>query len=124
MVHFWLAPKARIKGKSDVAAALKDAQKQRKPVVMDFWASYCAPCLKMDKETFGDPRVAKLVKEKYEFVKIDCGKDTARIRALRKKYNAIQLPVVVILGRDQKLVTRLAGFTGPEKMLKALRKVP
>ena len=123
VVHYWMAPKAKVESKSDLKVALKEAKKEQKHVIMDFWASYCAPCLKMDKKTFGDPRVAKIVKERFHFVKIDCGKDTAKIRALRKKYNAIQLPVVVILTPDQKLVKRLAGYTGPEKMLKALKEV-
>ncbi len=53
--------------------ALAQAKKENKPIVLDFYASWCAPCMKMLKETFPDPKVAKLLSQ-CVFVKVDTDK--------------------------------------------------
>lgn len=123
MVHYFISPPTRLKHRSDLKQAVAEAQQKKKPVIIDFWAVHCLPCIKMDKETFAHPKVAKLVREKFEFVKIDCSKDTKKVRRLRKRYKAIQLPTLIILDRRGRIAKRLHGFVGPQKLLSHLKKI-
>lgn len=122
-VHFFLTPSAAPTQTANLEDAMAEAKEKERPVIMDFWAIHCLPCIQMDKETFAHPEVKKLIDQRFKFVKIDCSKDTKKVRALRKKYKAIQLPTIVILSPDGKVLRRLNGFTGPDKMLKTLKMV-
>lgn len=51
-------------------AALEQAEREKKPILIDFWATWCKNCLVMNETTFKDPKVlARLdsfVKLKYQ----------------------------------------------------------
>lgn len=51
--------------------------KHPRKVFIDFYADWCAPCLKMQKEVFTDPKIVKKLNEEFYAVKMDVeGTDT------------------------------------------------
>jgi thiol:disulfide interchange protein DsbD len=44
-------------------AALEEARAAKKPVMIDFYATWCLPCKELDEKTFRDPRVVDALKD-------------------------------------------------------------
>lgn len=61
------------RGFAPIDEALAQAQKERKPIILDFFAEWCAPCQRMEKATFKDERVRALL-ERCVFVRVDTDK--------------------------------------------------
>lgn len=82
---------------SSLAAGLERAEREQKPVLIDFWASWCKNCLTMDKTTLEDPAVtaalAGYVKIKFQAE----DPDAEPAKSVMARFNAIGLPTYVIL---------------------------
>ncbi|MCO6436876.1 MAG: DUF255 domain-containing protein [Phycisphaerae bacterium] len=95
--------------------ALARARRENRPVVLDFTASWCAPCQRMLAETFPDPEVARLL-DQCEFVKVD----TDEHPGLASKYNVVGLPDIRLLAPDGTELRRFRDFQGPTAFARAL----
>lgn len=76
---------------------LTQALETEQPVFIDFWATWCKNCLKMEKTTFKDSAVQERLAE-FAFIKFqaeDIG--DPRIKELLDRYNLPGLPGYVIL---------------------------
>jgi thiol:disulfide interchange protein DsbD len=76
---------------------LTEARRDRKPVLLDFWATWCKNCLVMDKTTLVDPDVVKAVSG-YVKIKVQTeDPDAMPQRALLRRLGAVGLPAYAIL---------------------------
>ncbi len=97
---------------------LQEAKRLKKPIILDFTASWCSPCRKMANETYSDEIVASIVSLKYFAYKVDV--QELEGLELSDKYQAFQYPTTVFLDYNGKIFGRLKGFYPPEYFIKIL----
>jgi thiol:disulfide interchange protein DsbD len=99
---------------------LTESAQKNKPVIMDFYADWCAPCRKLDQVTFHHPDIVKLSQDDFIMVKVDLTKkDSQKYDHLLNKYNLKGVPTVVFLdasGKERKDL-RLVVFVRPDEFL-------
>ncbi|GAB4147224.1 MAG: hypothetical protein Tsb009_20360 [Planctomycetaceae bacterium] len=98
--------------------ALKRAKKEGKPIVIDFSATWCAPCKKMERLTFPDSKVAPLLK-KTVFLKVD----TDQHEELTQAFGVVGLPDIWFLSSDGTPLSRLTDYQDAATFAKALQKI-
>jgi len=105
--------------------ALQAAILQGKPVIIDFWATWCLACRELEHKTFSDPRVKEQLKD-FVTLQVDMttGKDPIAKEAYRR-FKVRGLPTVIFIGRDgkEREDLRLEGFEPPESFLSRLEQI-
>jgi thiol:disulfide interchange protein DsbD len=81
---------------SELQQALTQAEQQNKPVLLDYYASWCVACKEMDLRTFSDPAVSKLM-DKYALIRVDVSKNSPEIQSLQQRYKVLAPPSIVFL---------------------------
>lgn len=99
------------------------AAKAAKPALIDFWATWCEKCIELEKETLGNPSVAKVLRKRFVFIKKDCSKRNAEIKKVRAEWEARSLPTMWLVDSQGKRVKKIVGKVSPEELLQELKKV-
>jgi len=98
------------------------AQTEQKPVLIDFYADWCLPCLEIDHKTFGNAQVQAALRD-YVPIKINCTSETPACKEAVSRYEVVGWPTLLFLDPHlalQKDLSVVGGFVGPERMLEIL----
>ncbi len=99
---------------------LREAKKQKKPIVLDFWASWCGPCKKMENETFRNAGFSTYMNTNFMVYKIDI--DSFDGMAIADKFAVDAYPTLVVLDAKSKYIGRYRGFFPADYLKEELEK--
>lgn len=103
---------------------LKEAIDQSKPVIIDFYADWCAACHELEKHVFSTPEFLDAT-QNFVLLKFDATKDSTELGALKKKYQIKGLPTVIFYNAKGELKSELTltEFEKKELFIKRLEKL-
>ena len=91
--------------------AVKKARAANKPIMIDFWADWCAWCHRLDQTTYVDPVVVRL-SEGFVPVKVDT-EGSRKNQEIALRYNVATLPTITFITPGGRQISTLKGFQGP-----------
>lgn len=97
--------------------ALKEAKKSDKVLFVDFFTTWCRPCKMLDRTTWKDEKVVKLLNEKTVAIKIDADKQ----KPLAKKYGVSGYPTLMFFKADGTRIGSLVGYLDGPTFLKSAK---
>lgn len=128
----------------DIATAEKKVKGSGKKVIVDVYTQWCGPCKMMDRNTFTDPDVIKLMNTNFYSVKFDAeGNQTETFQgkeygnpnwnpAKAKRRNSRHelspffgvrgYPAMVIMDEEMNILDKLVGYKNPQQFQEALAK--
>jgi TonB family protein len=86
--------------------ALNIAGQEHKIVFVDFFTTWCGPCKMLDKDTWQNPSVIALLREKTVALKVDAEKNAA----LASRYGVNAYPTLALIRPDGTLIDSLVGY--------------
>lgn len=83
--------------------------KSEKPVLVDFWATWCGPCMRQA------PIVEELAAEGYSVGKVDVDQQPA----LAQQYGVMSIPTLIVF-KNGKEDSRVVGLTAKSDLIRLL----
>ncbi len=99
------------------------AEKDKKPLILDFYADWCAPCVAMEKRVFKDPEVVRL-SQNLITMRLDLTRHQPFQDEILKQYGVRGVPTVIFLNREgeEEKDLRLQTYVGRFEFLNRMRK--
>lgn len=105
----------KIKNIQELDEAIKASNK---PVMLDFWATWCVSCKEFDEITFQDEEVIKTL-SKFTLLKADVTKNTQDDKELMKKFNIFGPPGMIFWDENNQEIktAKIVGYKNPKDFL-------
>ena len=112
----------RYSRQKEILAAMAQARAQGKPVLLDFYASWCLDCVQLERSTFSDPRVRAAL-QGFVTLQADVTDNDAATRSLKQKFGVLGPPAVLWFSPDGREMKRLRfyGYRSPDRFLATVR---
>jgi thioredoxin-related protein len=102
---------------TDYDKAVQLSAKTQKPLLLDFGTESCVYCVKLDKTTFRDPAVIRLLNETFIAVKVDGNREPKLVQALQID----SYPTLVVASPDGKVLAMNPGYLDSNGMMQFLK---
>ncbi|MDN5068653.1 protein-disulfide reductase DsbD [Aliarcobacter butzleri] len=110
----------KIKNIQELELAIKNSNK---PVMLDFWASWCISCKELEEITFQDEQVINKLQE-FTLLKADVTENNDEDKALQKKFGVVGPPALIFWDKDKNEIqaSRIIGYKNPKDFLEIVNK--
>jgi thioredoxin-related protein len=119
--------------------AVEKSKKDKRKIFIDVYTDWCGWCKVMDKNTFSEPKIAKILNENFYPVKfngeqredvvfsgttfkfVETGRNGYHQLAAALMNNKLSYPTVIFLDEDFKMLQPLPGYQKPEEFHKIVQ---
>jgi thiol:disulfide interchange protein DsbD len=110
----------KVKNIAELELAIKNSDK---PIMLDFWASWCVACKELEEITFKDEEVIKKL-QGFTLLKADVTANSDDDKALQKMFGVVGPPALIFWDKDKKEITssKIVGYKNPKDFLEIVNK--
>ncbi|MDN5130211.1 protein-disulfide reductase DsbD [Aliarcobacter butzleri] len=110
----------KVKNIQELELAIKNSNK---PVMLDFWASWCISCKELEEITFQDEQVINKLQE-FTLLKADVTENNDEDKVLQKKFGVVGPPALIFWDKDKNEIqaSRIIGYKNPKDFLEIVNK--
>jgi len=98
-----------------------------KLVMVDMWAEWCMNCKELDKVTWNDPEIIRFSEKNFVPIKLDFTDKNSDFSQKYidqyKEYGATNIPLILFINDNGKVVGKVQGLVEADKMLKKMEKI-
>ena len=106
----------------DLAQLRGEIENSKKPVIVDFWASWCKNC-EQSERAFADPALAGAL-DKFSLLKIDLSEDSEQNRVIKAHFNVFGPPTILFFKEGAEIANlRQIGSVNSEKLAEILTEI-
>jgi len=103
--------------------AFENAKASNEKIIIDIMADWCIPCKELDAQTFSNQKVIDAASD-FKAFKADMTQTGSEAsEKLRKEFNVVGVPTVLLFDTKGNEVHRITGFVNAEEFLKLLNEV-
>lgn len=110
---------ADVEWQRDLDRGMAAAREEAKPVLIDFWATWCHPCREMDVRLWSRPEVVALSR-KFVCIRVDVDAS----EGVARRFRADALPTLVVTDPWGTEIARRQGFSTAEDYVGLFKAVP
>jgi thiol:disulfide interchange protein DsbD len=110
----------KVRNIAELELAIKNSSK---PIMLDFWASWCVACKELEEITFKDDEVIKKL-QGFTLLKADVTLNNDDDKALQKMFAVVGPPALVFWDKDKNEVksSKIVGYKNPKDFLEIINK--
>lgn len=102
---------------SDFEEARQEAQRTNHPMLLHFYADWCFPCKRMEKDVLSRPAVVQVLSSKLILVKVNVDQHPE----LAKRFNVSQFPSDVVVDPQGRRILSSTGYQEADKYVSFVR---